>query len=380
MQEKVLDSVIDPEKQEKAKKLARIGRIISICNMAITFIYLFFAVSSGWSVNIRNYVQTVSSSWFLQISLYCIIFFGTISIITYPITFYEGYYLQKKYDLLKQSLTGYLVDEVKSLLLSTLIGIPLIALVYKALAWQGDNWWILVSIGYLVISLIAMVIVPVVIMPMFAKYTPVEDQELLKTLSDLAIKSKTEIKGIFRWGLAEKTAQANAALTGFGRTRRIIISDTMLDNYSSDEIETVLAHEIGHHVNKDIFRMLTLGTLITTISLYCSHLILKETSVMWGLQGLSDFANLPLLLIVLTFISLLVMPVINSYSRHRETQADLYSFKIAGKPMVLAAALQKLANQNLSDASPPKIIEFIFYSHPSINNRVKFAEEYVAKL
>jgi STE24 endopeptidase len=379
MQDKVLDLVIDSEKQEKAKKLAKISRVMGIISMAFTFVYLVFAISSGWSVMIRNYVQGASSSWFIQIAVYCLIFFGVLSVLTFPVSFYEEYYLQKKYGLLKQNLVGYLLDEVKKTLLSVIIGIPLVALVYQALKWQGDNWWIMVSIGYTVISLIAMVIVPVLIMPIFARYTAIEDQSLLETLSNLAKKSNTVIKGIYRWGLGEKTTQANAALTGFGRTRRIIISDTMLDNYSDEEIETVLAHEIGHHVHKDIFRMLALGTLITTVSLYFSHLILKKTSVLWGLHGLGDFANLPLLLLVLTFISLVIMPLINSYSRHRERQADLYSFKITGKPMILAAALTKLANQNLSDASPPKIIEFIFYSHPSINNRVKFAEEYVAK-
>lgn len=380
MPEKVQDSIIDPEKQEKAKELAKISRIISIFSLVFSFIYLFFAISSGWSVSLRNYVQTMSDVWFWQISLYCLIFFGAISVITYPVSFYEEYWLQKKFGLLKQNLSSFLIDELKKIFLSVIIGIPLIYLIYQTLKWQGEHWWIMVSIGYLVLSLIAMVIVPVVIMPMFAKYTPVEDNALLETLSNLAKKSNTEIKGIFRWGLNEKTNQANAALTGFGKTRRIIISDTMLDNYTSEEIETVLAHEIGHHVNKDIFRMLTIGTLITSISLYLSHLILKKTSILWGLQGLSDFANLPLLLIVLTFISLLIMPLINGYSRYREMQADLYSFKITDKPMVLAGALKKLANQNLSDASPPKIVEFIFYSHPSINNRIKFAEEYVSKL
>jgi len=378
MQEKVLDSVIDPEKQEKAKELAKISRIINIGSMVLSFVYFFFAIGSGWSVNLRNYTESVTGSWFLQISLYCIIFFGLVSVVTFPISYYEEYYLQKKYGLLKQRLGGWLIDEIKKTALSTLIGIPMIALVYQALRWQGDNWWILVSAGYFVLSLLAMVIVPVVIMPMFAKYTPIEDKELLDTLSELARKSNTEIKGIFRWGLAEKTSQANAALTGFGKTRRIIISDTMLDNYSSEEIETVLAHEMGHHINKDILRMLSIGTVITTISLYCSHLILKQASVLWGLKGLTDFANLPLLLIVLSAISLLVMPLINGYSRHREKHADLYSFKMTGKPMILASALQKLANQNLSDVSPPPLVEFIFHSHPSVTKRVRFAEDYMA--
>jgi STE24 endopeptidase len=376
MQEKVLDSVIDSEKQQKAKKLAKISRIISIGEMLFSFAYFIFALLSGLSVNIREYTLSVTNIWFFQIGLYCLIFFGIPSVITYPLSLYEGYFLQKKYNLLTQNFIGWFADEAKKLFLSLIIGVPLIALIYQALKWQGDNWWIAVSIGYFILSVIAMIIVPVLIMPMFAKYTPVEDPELLDILSGLAKKSNTRIKGVYRWGLGEKTTQANAALTGIGKTRRIIISDTMLDNYTGEEIEAVLAHELGHHVNKDIMRMLAIGTFITTASLYLSSLVLKRTCLLWGLKGLSDFANIPLLLIVTTFLSLIIMPVINSYSRYREMQADLYSFKMTNKPLVLADALKKLANQNLSDISPSKIIEFLFYSHPSITNRVRYAEQY----
>lgn len=374
------ETEIDPQKQEKARELAKISRTLSIAGIIISFAYFSIALFSGLSVMIRDYAISLTDSWFLRISVYSLIFFAIPSLFTSPLSFYEEYYLQKKYGLLKQGLGGWLLDELKKTLLSVIIGIPLLALLYKALIWQGNNWWISVSIGYFVISLLAMVIVPVIIMPMFAKYTPVEDEALLNTLSELSKKTGTNIKGVFRWGLGEKTVQANAALTGFGNTRRIIISDTMLDNYTNEEIETVLAHEMGHHVNKDIPRMLTLGTLITTVSLYLSSIVLEKASNMWGLNGLSDFANLPLLLLVLSFLSLLVMPLINSYSRHRERHADLYSFRITKKPMVLADALKKLSNQNLSDTSPPKIIEFIFYSHPSVESRVNFARKYQENL
>jgi len=191
----------------------------------------------------------------------------------------------------------------------------------------------------------------------------------------LGERSGTRVRGVYKWNLSEKSKKANAALTGLGNTRRIILADTLLDNYSPDEIEAVLAHELGHHVHKHILKSIAVQAGITFVGFWAADWALHYAVDRLGMfETLSDFANLPLLALVSTALSLVALPALNAFSRYNERQADRYAFESIDRIEPFISSMNKLADQNLAERKPSKLVEALFHSHPSISRRVAAAE------
>jgi STE24 endopeptidase len=183
------------------------------------------------------------------------------------------------------------------------------------------------------------------------------------------------VRGVYQWKLSEKSKKANAALTGLGNTRRIILADTLLENYSADEIEAVLAHELGHHVHRHILKSIVVQAATTFLGFWAANWVLHyAVDRLHMFETLSDFANLPLLALVSTVLSLLVLPALNAYSRFNERQADRYAFKSIASVGPFISSMNKLADQNLAERSPSKWVEWFFHSHPAISKRVEAAQ------
>jgi len=202
-----------------------------------------------------------------------------------------------------------------------------------------------------------------------------ENEELRRRLVLLSERAGTRVRGVYKWKLSEKSKKANAALTGLGATRRIILADTLLDQYSDDEIEAVLAHELGHHVHRHIFKSILVQAAITLAGFYLANEVLRyavERSNMF--ETMSDFANLPLLILVATILSFLLMPALNAYSRFNERQADRYCFQSVASVEPFITSMNKLAEQNLAEKTPSRWVEWFFHSHPAIAKRVAAAE------
>jgi STE24 endopeptidase len=221
---------------------------------------------------------------------------------------------------------------------------------------------------------------PVLIFPIFYKFTPLPEGDLAKRLLALAERAHTRVRGVFTMKMSDKTTAANAALMGLGNTRRIVIGDTMLDRYTPDEIEVVLAHELGHHVHHDIWKLIISQSILTLGGLYLVNVVLH-----WAVDtqhiytSLADPATIPLLLALIGVFGLIVMPISNGLSRAIEYQADEYALQSTRMIEPFKSAMTRLANQNLSDAEPSPIIEFLFHDHPSINKRLKHADNFKAR-
>jgi STE24 endopeptidase len=194
----------------------------------------------------------------------------------------------------------------------------------------------------------------------------------------LGERAGTRVRGVYRWRLSEKSKKANAALTGLGATRRIILADTLLDNYTPDEIEAVLAHELGHHVHRHILKSIFVQAAITLVGFWAANWVLHYAvdRRMFAFDGLHDFANLPLLTLVSIVLSLILMPALNAYSRFNERQADRYAFESIASIEPFISSMNKLAEQNLAERAPSKWVEWLFYSHPSISKRLQAAERW----
>jgi STE24 endopeptidase len=253
-----------------------------------------------------------------------------------------------------------------------------VELLYFTIRQWPQNWWLLAWALFMVLFILLAQLAPVVLFPIFYKFEPLEDEELRRRLVVLSERAGTRVRGVYRWKLSEKTKKANAALTGLGVTRRIILADTLLDNYTDDEIEAVLAHELGHHVHRHILKSIFVQAGITLFGFWAANWALHYAvdHHVFDFVQISDFADLPLLALVVTVLSFFLMPALNAYSRFNERQADRYAFESIASVEPFISSMNKLADQNLAERTPSKWIEWLFHSHPSISRRLSAAADW----
>jgi STE24 endopeptidase len=288
---------------------------------------------------------------------------------------YYGFRLEHRFQLSNQRLRAWIWDEAKGLLLTAVLAAALVELLYLIIRQFPEQWWVLAWVGFLAVAVLMAQLAPVLLFPIFYKFEPLQDEELKLRLVRLSERAGTRIRGVYKWHLSEKSKKANAALTGLGATRRIILADTLLENYSPDEIEAVLAHELGHHVHKHILKSIGVEAAVTFVGFWAANWTLHYAINRWHMfETLSDFANLPLLALTFTVLSFVLMPALNGLSRFHERQADRYAFaNIAGVGPFISS-MNKLADQNLAERIPSRWVEWWFHSHPAIARRVAAAE------
>jgi STE24 endopeptidase len=288
---------------------------------------------------------------------------------------YYSFRLEHRFQLSNQRLRAWIWDEIKGLLLTAVLAAALVELLYLIIRQFPEQWWLLAWIGFLAVAVLMAQLAPVLLFPIFYKFEPLQDEELKLRLVRLSERAGTRIRGVYKWHLSEKSKKANAALTGLGGTRRIILADTLLENYSPDEIEAVLAHELGHHVHKHILKSIGVQAVVTFVGFWAANWTLHYAINRWHMfETLSDFANLPLLVLTFTVLSLVLMPALNGLSRFHERQADRYALdNIAGVGPFISS-MNKLADQNLAERTPSRWVEWWFHSHPAIARRVAAAE------
>jgi STE24 endopeptidase len=369
---------LDPEKQHQAKAYARIKRRIWLVDQTFSLVYAAVWLIIGWSLKVRIGLDALNGGPWLTTALFAAIFGGIYFVLNLPLSFYAGYVLPHRFELSTQSLKDWITDQVKNLALGAILGLGLIEIVYFILRISGEAWWLWMTGAMLLFSVLLTNLSPVLIMPLFNKFTPLDEEhtDLAERLITLAEKADTRVKGVFKMDMSRRTKQANAALMGIGSTRRIVLGDTMIEEFSADEIETVLAHELGHHVHKDIPILIGFGTLITALGFFLVSLAMGWAVNAFGLSGIADPAGLPALMILLFLYQLVIMPIENAFSRWRERLADTYALQATGKPRAFASAFTRLANQNLGDVNPEGWVVLLFYSHPPLNERIAKAQNW----
>ena len=369
---------LDPQRQEQARQYARIKRQLWLVDQSISLLYAILWLTLGWATGLRAWLTGFINNDWLLVAAFASIFTGIYFLLNLPLNYYAGFVLPHRYDLSTQSLKNWTIDQIKGLLLGAVLGLLVIELVYLALRQTGDSWWLWLTGGALVFSVLLANLSPILIMPIFNKFTPLgeEHADLAQRLIKLAEQAGTKIKGVYKMDMSRRTKQANAALMGTGNTRRIVLGDTLINEFSDDEIETILAHELGHHVHKDIPWMIGFGTLTTALSFYLVSLAMNWAIQAFGLTGIADPASLPALMILLSLYGLILMPINNAFSRWRERMADDYALEATGKSDSFASAFTRLANQNLSEVDPQPWVVFLFYSHPPLNARIAKAEKW----
>jgi STE24 endopeptidase len=371
-------ATLDPEKQEQAKEYARIRRRLMLGDLALGGIYALLWLVTGWSIDLRNYLLGLTTNDWLLVAGFILVFGGIYFLIDLPLGYFSSYILPHRYGLSTQTPKGWIGDQVKGVLVGGVLGLLVIEIIYYVLRISPNLWWLWAGLILLFFNVILANLAPVLLMPIFYKFVPLEEEhaDLVARLLNLAERAGTRVRGVYKFDMSRRTKAANAAITGLGNTRRIILGDTLIEEFTPDEIETILAHELGHQVHRDIPIGILVESVITLGGLYLASLGLEWGVATLGYTGVSDIAALPLFVLVMGAYGLLVMPLGNAFSRWRETRADEYALKMTGKGEAYASALTRLANQNLAEADPEPWVETLLYSHPALGKRIAMAENY----
>lgn len=371
-------TTLDPEKQKQAKEYARIRRRLWLVDTIASAVYALLWLFLGWATSLRDWLSTFTTNPWLLVPLFVFVFGGIYTFINLPLSYYSGFVLPHRFGQSNQTFRDWVIDQLKAMAIGAPIGLILLELLYLALRVTGDMWWLWAAGGMLLFTVLLSNLAPVLIAPLFNKFVPLGDEhkELADRLLALARRANTKVRGVFKSDMSRRSKAANAYLTGIGNTRRIVVGDTLINEFSIDEIETVLAHELGHHVHRDIPVLITFGTLSTTLSLFIASLALNWATGYFGFAGPADVAAFPALSLIFGAYGLITMPIDNAVSRWRENMADDYALQSTGKREAFASAFTRLANQNLGEVDPEKWVVWLFYSHPPLGERIAKANNW----
>lgn len=353
-----------------SKKYNNIKLIVGITKGVVSFLLILLFVITGLSRELENYLSEITQNGYLLLLMFVIVAGIAGSVIFFPVNYYMEFYLEHKYQLSNQTFLKWILENAKGVLVSAVIGIPVLLAFYYIMNRFGAMWWLPFSILLFILSVVLARIVPIVVLPLFYKITPLEDDDLKERIEKLSSDAGMRLKEIFRFNMSKNTRKANAAFTGLGKSKRILLGDTLLDNYSRDEIETVIAHELGHYKHKHIVKNLVFGTVSSFLTFFLIS-VLYGVSLKWfGFSSITEIAALPLLTLWAMLIGVVQTPLGSNISRRYEYQADEYAVKVTGKPDAFVNTLEKLNEQNLGDKDPHPFVEWFFYSHPSIKKRI----------
>jgi len=372
--------------EDRSTRYHRFKRQLGVLGWVWTLLLLGSMTVTGWTVTLRVAAESVAASIAattglpalssMTVVVYVILLTLLNEIGSLPLGWYSGLVVERRYGLSNESLAHWAADEGKSLAIGMLLGCCAASLIYFLIRQSPDWWWM--SAGALFTLLIVGLtnLAPILLLPLFYTVKPLDREGLRVRLLALAERAGARVLGAYEWGLSAKTNKANAALAGIGGTRRILVSDTMLAEYSDEEIEVVLAHELAHHVHGDIWKGIAFESGLMLAGFYLAARLLAGFAESVGLRDVADPAGLPLLLLAAGAVSLAMMPVAHAVSRAYERSADRFALDLTGNPGAFISAMRRLGAQNLAEEHPSKLVQWLFYSHPSIGERIAAAQSF----
>jgi STE24 endopeptidase len=356
-----------------ARAYARLKYRVLLIDMAVGFAFLAFFQWSGASMAVAQWWEGLTQFPALQLLGYLATFGAACYLVNLPLHVYSSFFMEHRFGLSRLSPRGWLVRELKRVTLSAVLATLMLEGLYLMLRELPSSWPFWATVAWVGLNVVMARVFPTVLLPIFYKTRPLQQQELVSRLLVLCERAGLPALGVFRFDLGAETRKANAALAGLGRTRRVLLADTLLDSFPPEEIEGVLAHELAHHR----YRHITLFLVMSAVGSWIAFQLTQRAAVSWigplGLSGIDDLAGLPALMLWFSLLGLVVLPFQNGISRYFEWQADRYAVQMTGA-QPFAAALRRLATLNLADPSPPRWIAWLFYDHPPITDRIRNAE------
>lgn len=369
--------------EDRASRYNRLKRNVQIASLAWSVAFLGALVSSGGSVALRGAAESIADAVLPAgavaaggIIVYAVLLTLLNEAGALPLAYYGGFVLERRYGLLRQTHAAWLQDQAKALALAVVLGAGAASILYSLIHRFPGFWWLPAGVVFAGIVIVLANLGPVLLLPLFYSLKPLTRVTLRARLLALADRAGARVLDVFEWGLGEKTSKANAALAGIGGTRRILVSDTMLADYTDDEIEVVLAHELAHHVHNDIWKGIALESCLILAGFFAAALLLRAAVPAVGLRGPDDVAGLPVLLLAAGAVSLFTVPASNALSRAHERRADRFALTLTGNVPAFISAMRRLAAQNMAEEEPSAVVKWLFYSHPPIRERVAAARAF----
>jgi STE24 endopeptidase len=364
-----------PEEGARARTYHRRQLALSLLGLALSVTYLLVLIETRAATHLTEYLARWTTAWWLELGIVLLVLAGAYRLVTLPLHWLGGYWLPRRFGLLHQPFRRWLWDAVKAGLIGGMLGLLAVLIIY-ALLRVTPWWWLwgaaIFLAGYALLALVA----PIWLVPLFYRLTPLPDGLLLTRLLALARRVGVPVSGVFVVDQSRKSRTANAAVTGLGRTRRILLFDTLLDEFTPEEVEAVLAHELAHQLHGDIRRGLLVQGALTLVTFWIADLALRWGVGWLGLDGPADIAGLPLFGLILMLVSLAALPVANGWSRRVEWQADRFALRTIPDPRAFIRSMERLATLNLAEREPHRLEELFLYSHPAIERRIAHARQF----
>jgi STE24 endopeptidase len=366
---------------ERAIRYSRVRELLFLAGLIWQWVSLAYWLRGRRSARMQVLAGRLSPRPYLVTPLY-VLGYGLLQWITsLPLTYVSGYVVEHRFGLSNQTHKTWLVDALKALGLSLVLEVPIVSVAYGVIRRSPRWWWLILAGLALPFTVLLAQLFPVLIAPIFNKYERLRDADLAERLKGLAERAGVHVADVFRMDMSRQTRKANAFFAGLGRTKRIALADTLLEHFTPDEIEVVVAHELGHQVNRDVWKLIGVGTLTTLAGAWLldrvSTPLIRRNRERLGFSSIGQPASLPLLMLLGSVFGVLLMPLQNWFSRRLvEARADDYALQQTRRPDIFIAAMEKLGRVNLSDPSPPFLVKILLHSHPSIAERIQAARAF----
>jgi STE24 endopeptidase len=354
---------------EKSKVYNRKKISVQIISLILNFGLILILILTPLSKLLELKIYEFTTNDYISFLLFILTIGIISSIYGFPLSLYSEYIVEHKFKLSNQKFSDWIIEKIKSTVISAIITLPIFLIFYYLLK-NYELWWLFIALTVFLFSILLARIAPTLIFPIFYKFTPIDNETLKTKLTDLCKKFGLNFEGIYTFNLSKTTKKANAGFTGILKSKRIILSDTLVENFTDDEIVTVFAHELGHYTKKHIVKNILIGFVVTIITFFLANQLYLYLIFLLKFDFIYQLSALPLLFLIISIFSLILMPITNSVSRKFEYEADEFAVKSTGDKNSFISSLQKLSRINLADENPNPIIEFIFYSHPSIKKRI----------
>ncbi len=339
----------------------------------------FFAVilCSGFSARLSEEIAArIPGAWPFQVAAYVGFLWIASTLILFPLSWFGSFKLEHRFGLSTQRFSQWLLDYGKRFALSGGMGLLLVEVLGFLLRRTPESWWLWAAVLWMGWEVLMARVLPTLLIPIFYKQSPLANESLRQRLFSFVTRCGAQVEGIYEINLSKTTTKANACLCGLGRTRRILVSDTLIAAYPPEEVEVVLAHEVGHHALHHIGILLVVSTIAAGISFWGVDRWARLAFAQLGIAGLADLAALPVLGLGLFVANLILMPVINGISRYLENQADEFALNKTRSPGAFIQTMRRLAEQNLAELQPPAWVEWLLYDHPPIAKRIALGERW----
>jgi STE24 endopeptidase len=367
------------QRLQQAIKYQRAKNTLFFFDQGYGILFLALFLFLGISAFLRRQIERITKKQFWVVAFYTLMFLIIAFIVGFPTSYY-GFSLEHKFELSNQTFFQWFGEELLALLVMAIIALIAVEGIYLALRKAPRTWWIYMSVVFIGFAVVLVNLAPVLIMPLFNVYTPLPEGELRERLVSLSHRADVEVEDIFTVDMSKQTRKANAMFTGLGNTKRIVLGDNLVEEFTTDQVEVVIAHEMGHNLMHHIWQGILFSALMAAIGFLIIHLSGPKIINKWRnrlrIDSMADVAGLPLILLIFSLYGLVTMPIFPAVSRHMERQADRFALDMTHNKEAFISAMDELAYMNLSDPNPSPIIEFLLYDHPPISKRIKFAQEY----